>query len=164
MRLQDDGIVLKFSAAAVLIYLGESMIPKPFPWFRIGLANILILIALLRYGFRAGISVATAKVLVGAMLTGSFLTPFFFFTLLGTFASLLVMHLLTMLPFSIIGISVAGSVTHNLVQMLLGVFLFLPLTSIRLLYPILSTLGIGTGLLTGIIGLKTMRLLYDASG
>jgi heptaprenyl diphosphate synthase len=164
MPLRDDQAILKFSVAAVLIYLGESMIPKPLPWLRIGLANIPILIALIRYGLRAGFSVATTKVLAGAIITGKFLTPFFLFPLIGTFVSLIVMRLALSLPFSIVGVSILGAVTHNLSQLALALLLLLPFSSLRFLYPALSLLGIGTGLVTGYVGIKTLRLLYDETG
>ncbi|RKX70636.1 heptaprenyl diphosphate synthase [candidate division WOR-3 bacterium] len=154
-------ISLRFAAIAVAVYLMESLIPKPIPWLRLGLANIVVLIALIQYGLRIAFPVALAKVLAGSILTGKILTPYFLLGFGGTLTSLLIMYLFKMFPLSIVGLSVAGSVSHNLTQLFFATFLFIPHQSLVILYPIFSTVGIGTGIVTGVIGLKTLRFISD---
>jgi len=153
--------IFNLASIALGIYLSESLIPKPFPWLRLGLANILVLIGLLKYGFKGGFSVAITKVVAGSIMTGKIFTPFFFFTLTGTLTSLLVMYLAMMLPFSMVGISVAGSVSHNIVQIILATIFFIPAASMKFLYPLFTILAVGSGIITGVIGSRTIKLVED---
>ncbi len=159
--------VLKLSYLGVLIALAvslnllESFLPSPLPWVRIGLANLLTLIAILTCGWREGYLVTLFRVLIASLLFGGFLSPSFILSIGGGIAATTVMVL--MAPgawrlYSPLAMSVAGAFTHGFTQILVlrvvlvrtdEVFFLLPWV---LVPAILS--GIVTGLLANFILLK----------
>jgi len=54
-------ILAAYSIMAVLLFLVESMIPKPLPFIRIGLANVFILLILVQIDFFSALVVALTK-------------------------------------------------------------------------------------------------------
>ena len=60
----------------------------PLPGVKPGLANIVTLIVLARYGWATAVWVSGLRVLAGSLLLGHFLAPGFFLTLTGTALSL----------------------------------------------------------------------------
>lgn len=134
------------------LHVVEGMLPLPFPipGVKLGLANIVTLIALHFYGAREGLAVALARVLLGSLVSGAFLSPGFFMSLSGAIASTLVMAVFLRCTacFSVIGISMAGAVGHNMGQLLMA-SLLLQNTSVVYYLPVLLIAGIPTGLFTG---------------
>ena len=62
----------------VVLHRLEALLPLPTPWVKLGLANIMTLIALVFLGFRAAVEVTLLRVLLGSVLGGTFLSPTFF--------------------------------------------------------------------------------------
>ena len=139
-------------AMGTTLHLVEGMlaIPLPVPGVKPGLANIVTLLAIYLYGFRDGLTVAIMRVLLGSLLSGMFLSPGFLLALAGAVSSTLVMALMLKKTrcFSMIGISMAGAVTHNLGQ-LLAAFLLLQSSAIIFYLPVLLLAGIPSGFLIG---------------
>ncbi|MCM2359112.1 MAG: Gx transporter family protein [Geobacteraceae bacterium] len=141
-------------AMGTVLHVVEGMVPVPLPipGVKLGLANMVTLIALHSYGARDGVTVAVARVLLGSLIGGVFLSPGFLLSLTGAVSSTLIMALLLKYSdcFSVIGISMAGAVGHNMGQ-LLAAFLLLQNKSIFFYLPVLLMAGIPTGLFTGYI-------------
>lgn len=139
-------------ATALHVLEGLFPIPLPFPGVKLGLANIITLLVLYLYDLRAGLTVAIARVLLGSLLGGTFLSPGFFLGLTGAVVSTLVMALLVKKThcFSPIGISLAGAVGHNLGQLAMA-SLLLQNQAIFFYFPVLLLAAIPTGLMTGYI-------------
>ena len=145
---------------ALLIAMGTAMhlveamlaIPLPVPGVKLGLANIVTMLAVYLYGFRDGLTVALMRVLLGSLLGGMFLSPGFLLGLTGALGSTLVMALLLQRTrcFSMIGIGMAGAVGHNIGQ-LLAASLLLQTSAIFYYLPVLLLAGIPTGILTGFL-------------
>lgn len=139
-------------ALATALHLVESLlpIPLPIPGMKLGLANIVTLLAIYLYGFRDGLTVALLRVLLGSLLSGMFLSPGFLLGITGTIFSTLVMAALLKRTscFSMIGISMAGAAGHNIGQ-LLAASLLLQSTSLIYYLPVLLLAGIPTGIITG---------------
>ncbi len=123
-----------FTAVAILFGYVEFMLPLTFiaPGVKLGLANAVFLLLLLWERPRAGFGINLVRILLSALL---FATPFsLFFSLSGGLCSMIVMRLLFRTKcFSPIGLSVAGSVAHNLCQLVVaqvtvgtGVWFYLP--------------------------------------
>ncbi|HHE37284.1 MAG TPA: Gx transporter family protein [Candidatus Cloacimonetes bacterium] len=142
-----------FTAFAITIYVVENFIPKPLPFMKFGLANIVILILLFVYNFKNAFIVAVSKTLIGGFFSGTLLSPTTILSLSGSICSLLVMFLFlkTKINFSIIGISILGAVFHNLAQISIVRFLLIKEDSIFYLAPILILMGIITGIITGFL-------------
>jgi heptaprenyl diphosphate synthase len=144
-----------FSAAATTVYFLESMVVRalPFPFLRIGLANAIILYLIMQREFIMAFTVNIAKTLIGGLISFTLMSPATLLSIGGGIGSFLIMILLIMssIRFSILGISIGGAVTHNIIQILLVRWLIIPRDSILYLLPVLMLIGIVTGLITGII-------------
>jgi len=164
MRLHNRKIaeIAIFSASAVIIYVLETFIPRPFPWMRFGFGNIIVLVTLYLLGFKCGLLVTAMKSILGGLIAGNLFTPAFLFSISGGITSLMAMALLlTIIPeiFSPLGISVAGAVIHNLAQLLVASFLFIGRIEVMHLFPLFIILSVVTGTITGIICLMTLNLI-----
>jgi uncharacterized membrane protein len=153
-------------AMGTALHVAEGMlpIPLPLPGVKLGLANIVTLWALSTYGTRDGMIVALSRVFLGSLIGGLFLSPGFLLGLTGAVVSSLIMALLLRYTdcFSLIGISLAGAVGHNIGQ-LLAAGLLLQSSSIVSYLPILLLASIPTGLLTGFV-LKSLQERLDRAG
>lgn len=140
----------------LILHFVEGMIPMSFivPGAKLGLANIVSLMALVLFGFKEGLLVLVLRVLLGSFLAGTFMTINFYLSISGGLLSFLAMSLLYFFlkdKFTLIGISVFGSVFHNIGQIIAayyiinnpGIFYYLP----YLLLLAVPT-GIGIGLVT----------------
>ena len=110
------------SAFATLMFIVESLVPMPMPWFRLGLANLFSLIALKWWGFREGLLITCIRIIIGHLLIGRFLSPAFILSLAGGLGAVVIMHiaLKKISPLlSLTGISVLGACTHNWIQLML---------------------------------------------
>ena len=151
---EEDRRIASFAALAIAIHVLESSFPSPVPGVKPGLANIITLLVLFRYGWRFAAWVSLLRVVAGSLLLGTFMSPTFLLSLSGALASLLSM--LILLPFTrhwvgMTGVSVLASVCHIMAQLLVAWWLFIPHSGILLLTPVLITAGIFFGLFNAII-------------
>lgn len=141
-------------ALGTALHLVEALLPLPvpLPGVKLGLANIVTLLAIYQYGFRDGLTVALLRVLLGSLLGGVFLSPAFLLGVSGALIGTLLMALLVghCRCFSPIGISMAGAVGHNLGQLLAASLLLQSAATIFYL-PVLLLAGIPTGIFTGYV-------------
>ena len=84
----EDRRVAWLATAAVALSLVDAAIPSPLPGVKPGLANIVTLVVLIRYGWATAVWVSGLRVLAGSLLLGYFLAPGFFLALTGTTLSL----------------------------------------------------------------------------
>ena len=141
------------TAGTIVIAILESFIPSiGIPGVKLGLANIMILIVLFELGIMEAICINLARVLLVGILRGTFLTMGFLMSLSGAIFSLGIMILFYLLikKFSIIGVSVIGSLFHIFGQILVAL-LFLNTPYILFYLPIISISAIITGVFVGII-------------
>ncbi len=141
------------TAAAIVIGILESFIPSVgIPGVKLGLANIVILIILYELGIWEAITVNLLRVLVVSLVRGTFLSMGFLMSLTGCVLSLGIMILFYLLikKFSIIGVSVIGSLFHVLGQILIAM-LFLGTAYIFLYLPVIAISAIITGVFVGIV-------------
>ena len=135
----------------------EAMIPVTLgiPGFKLGFANIMVIIALYALDARYAFSVDLVRIILAGLLFGS---PFsMLYSLAGGMLSLSVMWALKKTDlFSVIGVSMAGGVFHNLGQLMVAA---LAVSNIRmfLYFPVLVFTGIATGIGTGIIAYAVLR-------
>ena len=151
---EEDRKIASFAALAIAIHVLESGFPSPVPGVKPGLANIITLLVLFRYGWRFAAWVSLLRVTAGSLLLGTFMSPAFFLSLSGALASLLSMGLLwiAIRPWvGLVGTSVLASVSHVMAQLLVAWWLFIPHPGILVLTPILITAGILFGIFNAII-------------
>lgn len=142
---------------ALLVSIGlvlsiiESTFPPllPVPGAKLGLANIATVIALYMFGPRMALEVTILRSVIGGLLRGSVIGLFLSFS--GGLVSTLVMIFLYLLfdrTFSVVGVSVAGAVTHNVVQ-LLAAYLLVRHLALFYYMPYLILIAVPTGLFVG---------------
>lgn len=151
-----------FLAISIVLNIIESFFPffnGLIPGFKLGLANIITLSVLYLYGFKDGLYIAILRVfLVGILRTGLFSTTFFF-SLTGVICSIIVMYVFKKVnKFSIIGVSILGSIAHSSGQLLTAIVI-LKNTSMIYYLPFIIILAIPSGILVGILSKETIKYL-----
>jgi len=145
-------ISILVAQAMVLSWL-ESLIPftPGIPGAKLGLANIITLIALSTMDFKSSLTIVLMRTTLTSFMFGTMSS--LLYSLAGGLLSLVVMAiLLKALPksFSLIAISIIGAVAHNLGQLLMAAIV---IENANILYylPFLMILAIPTGLFVGIV-------------
>ncbi|MBR1637781.1 MAG: Gx transporter family protein [Treponema sp.] len=140
------------TALTLLFSYAEMILPRTLPFFRLGLANIIILSSL-EIELSSFLILSILKAAASSLMGGTLFSPFFLISLAQSFFSALVMRLayktVSKKLVSLYGISVLGSAVSALVQMALA-GLYLGSGTFALLGPILifNTLS---GLLTAFL-------------
>ncbi len=159
MKVQKIALLGVLTAATIVIAIAESFIPSiGIPGVKLGLANIMILVTLYELGILEAILVNIFRVLVVGLVRGTFLSMGFLMSLTGAVLSLAVMILFYLLikKFSIIGVSVIGSVFHVFGQIIIAM-IFMGTAYILFYLPIIAISAIITGVLVGIAAKLIIR-------
>ncbi len=145
-------------ALAGAVQAFEALVPSPVPWFRLGLGNAPVLVALCLGGLGEGAWVGLGKVLVGGLLSGRLLSPGFFLSLGGTAAAVAAMGAALRLPLGLVGVSALGAQAHALAQ-LAAAGVLLRTQAVWSLAPLLGLLSVASGVLTGLAAHALARTL-----
>ncbi|RFC31262.1 MAG: heptaprenyl diphosphate synthase [Candidatus Nitrotoga sp. MKT] len=149
-----DHHIARMAALAMGLSMLEAAIPSPLPGVKPGLANIVTLIVLTRYGWRMAAWVSLLRVLAGSLLMGSFLTPGFFLSVSGALCSISILGISQYLParwFGPVTHSIFGAFAHIAGQLLLVYFWLIPHTGLAYLIPIFATAALLFGTVNGLI-------------
>lgn len=157
-------------SCASILQIAESLIPHPIPGIRLGLANIITLVALVRLGFLASLEIAVLRTVVSSFVLGTFLSPAFALSFIGAFVSTLVMgsvytliRLTQKRSFSLIGISLWGAVANNSAQIFLVYLILIRHTGVLMFLPWLGISAVITGWITGLVAVEVCRRLEQSS-
>lgn len=148
------------TSAALVLTLIETSLPIPIaiPGARLGLSNIIILSAVVVFGFKEGLVIGTLKSMLMILLTGSVMS--FFYSFFGAIASTIAMFLTYkyIRSLSLIGVSFIGAFFHNLAQVLVASFI---LNNLRIFIylPLLLLLSVVTGYFVGLASKYTTKQL-----
>jgi len=151
-------VALIFSYVEVLVPISIGI-----PGIKLGLANIVIVMALYTLGPKYAAIINLVRICLSALMFGSIYSMVY--ALSGGIISFLIMLILKSIKkegnnvFSIIGVSMAGGVFHNFGQLLASAVV---LQTVKILYyfPVLTIAGLITGIVTGFISslaLKNIR-------
>ncbi len=148
-----------FIALALVFGYVEYLIPINFgiPGVKIGLSNIVTVIGLYFMSPIDTAIVLIARILLSGLLFGNFLS--ILYSLVGGILSFAVMFLLRKIKiFTASGVSIAGSVSHNIGQIIVAIFL---VQNINIIYylPVLLISGVLMGFLIGIISGRVVDAL-----
>lgn len=143
------------------LHIFEGFIPNPlvliFPGARLGLANIIALIALVKLGFKSAITINVFRVIIAGLVQG---TPIsLLYSLSGAILSTTTMYIAYKYlsrVFSLVGVSVLGAIAHNTGQLIvasiiinnIGIFIYLPF---------MVLISLLTGIFIGLTGEYTIR-------
>lgn len=136
--------------AFILSYI-EAIIPVSglAPGMKLGLTNLVILFALYYMNGKAAFAINIVRIGLVAMTFGNFMS--IYFALAGGMLSFLVMFCLKKSGwFHITAVSVAGSVFHNVGQILVAMVV-LNTTSVWWYFGILSISGVVAGMVVGLL-------------
>lgn len=139
------------SVALVMSYI-ESLIPinPPVPGIKLGLANIVIIWVLYSMGIKPAAIISVLRVLLAGFLFGNLYS--IIFSMAGAVFSLAVMFFLKKVRFfTVIGVSIAGGVAHNLAQTVVAMIV-LENVWMTSYFPALLVSGVVSGIAIGILG------------
>ena len=142
-------------ALGVVLHRLEILIPLPAPWIKLGLANVMTLVTLIFFGLREAVTVTVLRIMLGSIISGTFLSPTFFLSLSGGITSVFVMswtYYHGKSPFSLVGVSVCAAYTHTLTTVICVYFFWVQQEFIFKLLPVFFMCTLIAGILTGIIG------------
>lgn len=140
-------------AQALVLYIVEGMIPVPFitPGAKLGLANLVTVIALYTFdNNKDTFLVVILRLMLSTMFGGNLSS--FMYSASGAILSYYIMIFIKRIgkdKLSIIGVSAAGAVFHNVGQLIIASAIVHNI-DVMLYLPILSIAGIGTGIFIGI--------------
>ena len=141
------------TAVAMVFAYVEVLLPPLFtavPGIKLGLPNIAIIFVLYRMGLREAASVSFVRIVAVSLLFGNPMT--FAYSIAGGVLSLAAMALLRKLDFlSMVGVSVAGGVLHNVGQILMAMLL-LGTAELGYYLIVLAVTGTISGILIGLCG------------
>lgn len=141
---------LCIALAMIMSYI-EVLVPLSFavPGIKMGLANIVIIFVLYKIGTKEAILVSLIRVILVSLLFSNVMAMAY--SIAGAVLSLGVMWILKKTDkFSVIGVSVAGGIMHNVGQIIMAVIL-LGTKQIALYLPVLLITGTATGIVIGIV-------------
>ncbi|MCF7912662.1 MAG: Gx transporter family protein [Candidatus Cloacimonetes bacterium] len=159
MKKNDPVILAFFTAFAITIYIVENLIPKPLPFLKLGLANVIVLLLLWKGNYLAAMIVLISKSILGGLFSGLLLSPMTVISLGASFTAFILMGLAlrSKLGFSILGVSIIGATAHNIMQLVIVNWLLVHSTAVWKLLPLMILLGLVTGLITGYLAYLLSR-------
>lgn len=148
---------------ATLIPLGMVI---PLPGARIGLANLVTLVALMTEPTGFAWAVMGGRIFLAGLVTGALFSLPFALSVGGGVLALTVMKLLRPLVpgvFSVVGLSIMGAVAHNCGQLLV-LYLLMPGVGVLTFLPWLFILAIPSGWFNGYLAQKIISRLPGEDG
>lgn len=141
-----------FSALGLIVFIIENQFPPLFvPGAKMGLANIFSLAALILYGPIEALVVVAVRTVLGSLFAGN--VSMLLYSLTGGVISLALSAILIYITYprvSILAVSVAAAVLHNIVQN--AVFVLVTGTSLMFSYmPYLALIGVLSGAIVGAV-------------
>ena len=146
-----------FTALALIFSYVESLIPINFgiPGVKLGLANLITLIALYKMSVKEAFLISIARVVLSGFIFGNLFA--ILYSLAGGLLSLTIMTWFKRSnKFSIYGISMAGGVFHNVGQLMMAILVVESVTIAGYL-PVLLVSGLLTGLVIGAVSGETLK-------
>ena len=143
-------ILALLTGMSLITFILEGLLPPLFfPGAKLGLSNVFSLAALIMFSPAEAFLVVAARTLLGAMFAGNLSALLYSFT--GGILSMAVSSLLLYLIYpkiSVMSVSIAAAITHNITQCLV----FVALSGTPLLFgymPYLALIGIPAGAVVG---------------
>lgn len=141
-----------FIALAFIFSYVEHLIPMPFalPGMKLGLANLVIIIAIYGIGLKEAFVLSMVRILLVGFAFRDSSTLLFSFA--GGILSWVLMAVFKKSKlFSMVGVSIIGGIAHNVGQIIVAI-LYVKNTSLIYYLPLLMISGVVSGTLIGILG------------
>lgn len=159
----EDLRIAWLAALAISIHVLESAFPSPLPGVKPGLANVITIMGLILFGWRTAVAITLLRVIAGSLFVGSFLTPTFLLSLAGAVAALGAMGLVWRVAgkaVSAVGLSLVAALAHMSGQFVTAYLLFIPHEALWRLYPVLMSVSLIFGLVSGTIAAAIIRKIH----
>lgn len=150
-----------FTALALMFSYIETMIPIQFgvPGIKLGFANIMIVIMLYKGSAKEALLLSIVRIMLSGFLFGNLSS--ILYSIAGGVLSLGIMTLLKKQGgFSVIGVSVAGGVSHNVGQLIVAM-LVVETYQVGYYFPVLLVAGVLTGLGIGVASQEVLRRIRN---
>ena len=154
-----DRRIARYAAAAIALTVAEAAIPTPLPGVKPGLANIIVLLVLMRHGWKDAAWVSLLRVVAGSLVVGQFLAPGFFLSLTGAIFSLGVLAPASRLPrrwFGPVTLSILAAFAHIAGQIVLARLWLVPHDGVYYLVPVFATTALFFGIVNGLIAARLL--------
>lgn len=155
----DDHRIAKLTAFAIALHMVEAIIPSPLPGVKPGVANIVTLYVLYRFGFATAAWVSILRVFASSLLLGQFLSPTFVLSLSGALLSLLTLWLVIRLPkrwFGPVSLSIFAAFAHITGQLIVVRLWLIPHAGVAYLVPVFALAALVFGVINGLIAAKLL--------
>lgn len=150
----QKSILALLLAVGLILFVFESYLPRPLPWVKPGLSNVVSLLALYWFGFPSAVLVTLLRVFLGAMILGTMFNPLFLLSLGGGLAAVLSMGFVFALAknyLSPIGVSVIGAFFHILTQLMLATLILIHRLEFLHFLPMMLVSAVITGIVVGLL-------------
>lgn len=153
-------LMAMLTAASLIVFVIEAQIPAPVPvpGVKLGLANVITLIAMLLLGRREAGLILAVRIVMGSVFAGG-VSAFLFSISGGVLAYAVMCITVTRFPRKMLWVvSTLAAVAHNLGQLLAAITV--TKTAALMVYaPVLLASGIITGVFTGLVAMYLVRRL-----
>ncbi len=150
-----------FTALALIFSYVESLIPISLgiPGVKLGLANLIIVIGLYKMSLKEVYLLSFVRVLLSGFIFGNYFS--ILYSLAGALFSVTVMALLKKNGgFSVMGVSIAGGVFHNIGQLFVAMIV-VETFGVAYYVPVLLIAGLITGMLIGVAANEMLKRLVN---
>ena len=161
LRTRRLALSAMLAALALIFSYVEALIPipVPVPGIKLGIANLVIVMAIYKLGFRYAFTINCVRIVIAGLLFSGVFGMFYSFA--GGILSILIMYLLYKTGwFSMVGVSMAGGVAHNLGQLITACLI---VSNVRLMsyFSILLFSGLFSGIAVGVLATLIYRRLPE---
>ncbi len=144
-------IVTMLGAMAIILNVVEGMLIPPVAFgIRLGIANVIALIALEMFGIKEMIIVNTLRITIGSLLRGAIFGSTFWVSAGGVILSSIILIILYKLKATVIFKSILSAVAHSAGQVIIVIFLYNQVRMVSVL-PVLVVSSLITGIFTGYV-------------
>lgn len=150
-----------FTALALIFSYVETLIPIQFgiPGAKLGLANLVIVIVLYKTDWKEALLLSVVRIVLSGFIFGNLFS--IIYSLAGGIMSLAVMAAIRKdKGFSVIGVSMAGGVCHNIGQLIVAMIV-VQTYQVGYYLPVLLIAGLATGMLIGVISSGVLKRLSN---
>ena len=170
MMIKNKGVryltlLSMLTTIALMLSYVESLIPAlPIPGAKIGLPNVITLVALYTLGFWGAVTITLMRTSIAAFLFSSPVS--WVYSVAGGMVSLIVMYVLITIfkeNISLMAVSITGAIMHNMAQ-LCAAIIIMETVRIAALLPWLLIIAIPAGIVVGVSAKYLLRYFKQGFG
>lgn len=156
-RIKHMTFVALLLSFAIVLHMFEASLALPLPYgMKLGLANIISLITIKKLGIKEVLFVNFCRVLIGGLLSGTFLNYMWWISLGGVTLSTIGIIIFKKLP--TVSMSIVSSILHGIGQICIVSYIYNTLAFIPV-FIFMFVSGILTGIFTGLSANTVLKYL-----